>query len=128
MRVRFKILHNDKELYSTFDVAIDESERLKKIKTTIKKVPNHLNIVNFLLDKTIYEEDLKTDLINLNFKLIPSEVFETIIAMRPLEYSRITFKDLDYFKINDFELIDLKGDLTVFINVLDFVNVFYLCF
>lgn len=118
---------NDKVLYTTFTEGIDEAERLRKIKKKIKKMPNYLSIINFLIDKSIHEDSLLSDLINLNFKQLPCELFETIITMRPMEYTRISFKDIDFLMINELlELKDFKGDLTVYINVLDFVNVYYL--
>ena len=96
---------------------------MKEIRSKIKKIANHQKIINFLLDKSLKEENISTDLLNLNLNLLPREIFEAISSMRPLEISKILFEDIDYIKINDFELIDFKGTLTVFINIFDFVNV-----
>ncbi len=126
LRLRMTILNNGKVIYSSFNQNEEISKiisDLKRIKERIKKIPNHLKIINFLVDKNIKEESITTDLINLNFKLLPKELFENIITMRCLELREISFQDLNYLKINEFEVFNLMGEITVLINIFDFVDV-----
>jgi hypothetical protein len=125
------IKNNGKVIYSSFNTNEEIGKiisDLKKIKGWIKKIPNHLKIINFLIDKHIKEENITSDLINLNFKLLPKEIFENIITMRCLELRQITFQDLNYLKIKELEVFNLKGEITVFINIFDFVDVHILYF